>query len=666
MVLVPFDDDFQVDHGPIGGCLARAARAWERIGAEQWVLDVLRVGYQIPFRSPPPQTHVPVHFPSYPALSERGLALAEEVLALRAKGAVEPASSTPGFYSRIFVVPKASGGFRPVLDLSTLNTYVRTYNFRMETPQSILDAVRQGDWLATIDLKDAYLQVPVHPGSRRFLRFRWEEHSLQFSALCFGLSTAPQVFTRMMSPVAATMHRQGVRLRLYLDDWLLLAPSQQEAAAAVRVLLRLCAELGIRINHSKSQLAPTQALIYLGMAIHTVSLRAFPAQARVDNFLQVLRNFLASSRPTAKLWLSLLGHMSSLIHLVPGSRMRMRALQLHLRRQWDRSIDDSTPVLRPAALRPDLLWWQNEKHLLRGRSLRATFSDFLLFTDASAHGWGCSLLHFSTGGGWSQEEAALHINVLELRAVGNALRFFLPLLRGHTVGIYADNTTALAYLAHQGGTRSATLNEEAQRILRWAEAHQVTIQTQFLSGLQNVVADAMSRPGQVLPTEWTLHQEICGRLWRLWGQPSVDLFATGLNFRLQAFVSPFPDPLAVAVDAFLFDWSHLELYAFPPTAVLRRVINKLLSAQGTFLTLIAPFWPRQEWFPDLLRLSVDTPRLLPQRPDLLRQPHFHRFHHGLQWLRLTAWRLSNVSSATAAIPEEWRHSWQELTVPPLL
>lgn len=207
------------------------------------------------------------------------------------------------------------------------------------------------------------------------------------------------------------------------------------------------------------------------------------------------------------------------------------------------------------------------------------------------------------------------------------------------------------------------LNGEAQRILRWAERHQISLRTQFISGLQNVVADAVSRQGQVLATEWTLHQEVCKDLWRLWGQPSVDLFATSQNFRLQVFVSPFPDPMAIATDAFLFNWNQKELYAFPPMAIIRQVINKLQTSQDTYLTLIAPFWPRKEWFPDLLRLSVDAPRLLPQRRDLLRQPHFHRFHHDLQSLQLTAWRLSNVSSSMEAIPVEWRRSWQELTVP---
>ena len=662
----PLAADSPRPRGPIGGCLARAARAWEDIGAEQWVLEVLRQGYQIPFHTSPPLSRVPLPFPSYPATSERGLALRAEVLALVEKGAVEAAPSTPGFYSRIFLVPKASGGFRPVIDLSTLNSYITTSRFRMETPQSVLAAVRQGDWMATIDLKDAYLQVPVHPRSRRFLRFSWGGSSFQFSTLCFGLSTAPQVFTRMMAPVAVAMHRLGVRLFLYLDDWLLLAPSHREAADAVQSLLQLCNRLGLRINYDKSHLVAQQSIVYLGMTIQSVPMLAFPTRLRVDTFLRVLRAFLASVRPPAKLWLSLLGHMASLIHLVPGSRLRMRGLQLHLRRHWRRSLADSVPIQWPAFLRPDLLWWEREDHLLRGRALRPTFPDFLLFTDASKQGWGCSLLQYTAGEAWSPRESDLHINLLELRAVGLSLRHFLPLLQNHTVGVYADNTTALAYLAHQGGTRSVALNEEAQEILRWAESHRITIMTKFLSGLQNVLADAMSRKGQVLPTEWTLHRDVCRDLWRLWGQPSVDLFATGQNFRLQTFVSPFPDPRAIASDAFLFNWDHLELYAFPPTALVRKVINKLLSAEGTLLTLIAPFWPRQEWFPDLLRLSVDTPRLLPQRPDLLRQPHFYRYHQGLQWLQLTAWRLSNVSSAIAAIPDEWRRSWRELSAPPLL
>ena len=66
--------------------------------------------------------------------------------------------------------------------------------------QSVLQSLRPGDWMVSLDLQDAYLQVPVHPDSRRYLRFCIGPHTFQFRALCFGLSSAPQVFTPCHGP----------------------------------------------------------------------------------------------------------------------------------------------------------------------------------------------------------------------------------------------------------------------------------------------------------------------------------------------------------------------------------------------------------------------------------------------------------------------------------
>ena len=97
--------------------------------------------------------------------------------------------------------------------------------------------------------------------------------------------------------------------------------------------------------------------------------------------------------------------------------------------------------------------------------------------------------------------------------------------------------------------------------------------------------------------------------------PPMDLFATSQNFRLLAFVSPFPDPMAIATDAFLFAWDHQELYAFPPFPVIRLLLSKLCSSQGTAIILIAPFWPCKEWFPDLLQMTVDGDSSPPPNTD---------------------------------------------------
>ena len=74
--------------------------------------------------------------------------------------------------------------------------------------------------MASIDLREASLQVPVHPESRRFLRFVAHGRAYQFTALCFGLSTALQVFTWVMAPVSVVLPSLGIRMRHYLDDWL--------------------------------------------------------------------------------------------------------------------------------------------------------------------------------------------------------------------------------------------------------------------------------------------------------------------------------------------------------------------------------------------------------------------------------------------------------------
>ena len=175
-------------------------------------------------------------------------------------------------------------------DLSHLNKFVQLTPFKMEAVASVLLSVREGDFLASLDLKDAYFQILIHRSSRKLLRFTSEGTVYQFQALCFGLSTAPQVFTR--DPVvSAWAHSHGIRLLRYLDDWLVLSSSEREAKQAVQSLLSLCHTLGIVINEKKSDLVPSQTSKYLGMTIDTEAVKVFPSLARVEKFLTVAESF---------------------------------------------------------------------------------------------------------------------------------------------------------------------------------------------------------------------------------------------------------------------------------------------------------------------------------------------------------------------------------------
>ena len=611
-------------------------------------MEVLREGYRILFSRGPPLSDQPLPMPSYSPSSIRGKALEKEFQDLLLKRAIEQAPQTPGFYSRLFVVQKDSEAWCPIIDLSTLNTYIVSQHFHMETPQSALRSIRQGDWMISLDLQDAYLQVPIHPESRRYLRFTMGGVPYQFRVLCFGLTTAPQVFTRLMAPISAILHRYGIRMLRYLDDWLILTESRTTCIRARDRLLHLCEELGLQVNLRKSSLVPSQDMTYLGMQILSVRFVAKPTETRVVNLLNIIEEFLSSPDPPAALWRRLLGHLSSLTLLVKGGMLRMRSLQLRLRSKWN-FRDDCLRISWDPLCQEDLLWWSWAIQQLEGVDLSLPVPDLSFYSDASDVCWGAIVGEHQVSGVWTPSQREVSINLREMMAVQNGLLQFSSFLRGKTIALFCDNVT---YLRRSGGTRSQVLFLKAREILLWAKSMQIMILPQFIQGSLNTRADLLSRPNLVIGSEWTLHQEVVQDLLHQW-PAIIDLFATSLTARLPVFFAPAWEPKAAGVDAFLQPWDNIQAYAFPPIAIIRRVLLKLRASHHCDLTLIAPFWPQREWFPDLLELLSDIPIELPKRRDLLRQPHFHRFHENLPMLRLTAWRLSSDSPVRQASLKQW-------------
>ena len=98
-----------------------------------------------------------------------------------AKGAViETQPAQEGFVSQIFLVEKKEGGQRPVINLKALNTFFKHEHFKMEGLHILPDLIQSEDWMIKLDLKDAYLQVPIHTEHQHLLQFQWEDKSYQF------------------------------------------------------------------------------------------------------------------------------------------------------------------------------------------------------------------------------------------------------------------------------------------------------------------------------------------------------------------------------------------------------------------------------------------------------------------------------------------------------
>ena len=123
----------------------------------------------------------------------------------------------------------------------------------------------------------------------------------------------------------------------------------------LQTVLQLCHGLGIVFYPQQSNLVPSQVFQYLGVIIASTSLGASPSVERISRLLSTAAKFQSCASPTAGLWLSLLGVLSSPAHLVPGGRLRVRSLQLCLHRSWDRQ-DLVAPVYASMECLRNLQW----------------------------------------------------------------------------------------------------------------------------------------------------------------------------------------------------------------------------------------------------------------------------------------------------------------------
>ena len=121
---------------------------------------------------------------------------------------------------------------------------------------------------------------------------------------------------------------------------------------------------------------------------------------------------------------------------------------------------------------------------------------------------------------------------------------------------------------------------------------------------------------------------------------------------LPLYVSAIPDPKAWDIDALNINWTGLTAYAYPPTALLHRVIQKIRQCH-CLIIVIAPGWPGMPWFWDLVKLSTEIPLQFPVSTTLLKQSHNYVFHQNSQHLNLHAWCLGVDNSKNKATLWRW-------------
>ena len=265
---------------------------------------------------------------------DRNLLLQEEVYTLLQKGAVELVMPplTPGFYSRLFLVPKKNGKMRPVIDLSVLNQHLIVPHFKMETNRSIRGSIHLGMWTTSLDLTDAYFHILISPKFCKFLRFVWEDrvYIYAFKTMPFGLSTAPLVFTRIFQTVVANLHSQSIFIHSYLDDSLLKNMSQFLLRDHTHFMIGLLLKLGFLISCKKSELVSSQDFIFLGEHYRIELGLVFLSEEKIVTLQFLVNKIFRYHRQ----FLQLIGFLIYLMDVIPLGRLHIRPIQWYLREFW--------------------------------------------------------------------------------------------------------------------------------------------------------------------------------------------------------------------------------------------------------------------------------------------------------------------------------------------
>ncbi len=208
-------------------------------------------------------------------------------------GFLEVAHSKPHCVLPLQVTPKKSGGFRLITDCHFVNSFLSVPSFSQHGIKDVVEQIEVQDKLSTIDLRDGFFHIDVLPACHKFLGIYWKGVFYQWTCLPFGLALSPYFFNKCLRPVLTFLRSQGLKLALWVDDFLHIA---KESVTADRqdTLLHTLSDLGWQVNWKKSQLHWSTSITYMGYKVWSSFLNFKQQEYRVvqkNSSTSTQRNF---------------------------------------------------------------------------------------------------------------------------------------------------------------------------------------------------------------------------------------------------------------------------------------------------------------------------------------------------------------------------------------
>jgi hypothetical protein len=227
--------------------------------------------------------------------------------------------------------------------------------------------------------------------------------------MAFGLAPAPRIFTKLLKVVVAFLRKRGIRLVLYLDDFLIMNETEEGLRSDLKTTLGILESLGFLINWDKSTTIPSKCIEYLGMIEDSERLFFSLPAAKVQDVMDMCKKALADGEVSLRKVTAILGNFTWAIPTIPFAQFHYRSMQNFYITESKRVGGDlNIKCTLSSGSVLDLEWWVSNLSALNGKDFFPTIPDIEICSDASMSGWGAVCDDVATRGPWTTAQTSLH------------------------------------------------------------------------------------------------------------------------------------------------------------------------------------------------------------------------------------------------------------------
>jgi transposase InsO family protein len=381
-----------------------------------------------------------------------------------------------------FLVPKADGGWRMVVDYRALNNCTKKDAYPLPHAGDLFESLRGSTVFSKLDLKSGFYQIPLRKGDEKLTAFATVDGLFEYKVVPMGLCNAPATFMRFMNEAFADMRDDFVVI--FMDDIVIHSRNKEEHELHLKRVFERLKQLKLHIKESKCKLFGSE----IGFLGHHISARGMsmapPTQSKIRDWpvpksKRMVRSFIALAQFYAKFMKDFSTIAAPLTNL---SRKDVKFV-------WEESHQKAFEAIK------DRLGDESVVLLRYNHKL-----PIVIATDASIAGAGAVLQQDPDGKGlrpvefysYKFTEAESHWATYdqEAMAVVLALSHWRHLIEGneHPVQIQCDHRPLAFFInSHKGKHRIA-------RWTRWKEElAQFRLKWDYVKGETNGPADYLSR-----------------------------------------------------------------------------------------------------------------------------------------------------------------------------